>query len=63
MLTQIKADRTTVVSPVFDVVSFDTLMVIPYMAKAQGYDWNLWCLYEDFSPEYYKLQDTSLPGK
>ncbi|KAM8751213.1 putative polypeptide N-acetylgalactosaminyltransferase 8 [Acanthopagrus schlegelii] len=63
LLTQIKADRTTVVSPVFDVVSFDTLMVIPYLAKAQGFDWNLWCLYEDFSPDYYKLQDTSLPGK
>uniref|UniRef100_A0A671V4S2 Polypeptide N-acetylgalactosaminyltransferase n=1 Tax=Sparus aurata TaxID=8175 RepID=A0A671V4S2_SPAAU len=63
LLTQIKADRTTVVSPVFDVVSYNNLVVIPYYALAQAFDWNLWCMYEDFSPEYHSLQDSSLPGK
>ncbi|CAK6960182.1 probable polypeptide N-acetylgalactosaminyltransferase 8 [Scomber scombrus] len=63
LLTQIKANRTVVVSPVFDRVNFDDLEVINYVASAQAFDWALWCMYESFMPEYYKLKDDSLPGK
>ncbi|KAA8590445.1 probable polypeptide N-acetylgalactosaminyltransferase 8 [Etheostoma spectabile] len=63
LLTQIKADRTVVTSPVFDKVNFDDLKVIPYQPASHAFDWALWCMYEGFSDEYYKLQDGSLPGK
>uniref|UniRef100_A0A668TGP3 Polypeptide N-acetylgalactosaminyltransferase n=1 Tax=Oreochromis aureus TaxID=47969 RepID=A0A668TGP3_OREAU len=63
LLTQIKADRTVVVSPVFDKISFDDLKVTKYFASAHAFDWALWCMYESFTPEYYKLNDGSLPGK
>ncbi|XP_058500832.1 probable polypeptide N-acetylgalactosaminyltransferase 8 [Solea solea] len=63
LLTQIKADRTVVVSPVFDKVNFDELRVIKYIPSAHAFDWALWCMYESFTPEYYKLKDGSLPGK
>ncbi|XP_063337307.1 probable polypeptide N-acetylgalactosaminyltransferase 8 [Pelmatolapia mariae] len=63
LLTQIKADRTVVVSPVFDKVSFDDLKVTKYYPSAHAFDWALWCMYESFTPEYYKLNDGSLPGK
>lgn len=63
LLTQIKADRTVVVSPVFDKVNFDDLTIINYNANAHAFDWALWCMYEGFTPEYYKQKDGSLPGK
>ncbi|XP_028305340.1 probable polypeptide N-acetylgalactosaminyltransferase 8 [Gouania willdenowi] len=63
LLTQIKADRTVVVSPVFDKVQFNDLKVITYSSASHAFDWALWCMYESFSPEYYKLNDASLPGK
>ncbi|XP_034541557.1 probable polypeptide N-acetylgalactosaminyltransferase 8 [Notolabrus celidotus] len=63
LLTQIKKDRTVVVSPVFDRVNFDDLKVIHYFPSAHAFDWALWCMYEGFSPDYYKLNDSSLPGK
>nr|XP_015820924.2 probable polypeptide N-acetylgalactosaminyltransferase 8 [Nothobranchius furzeri] len=63
LLTQIKGDRTVVTSPVFDRVNFDDLKVIPYLSAAHAFDWALWCMYEGFSPDYYKLNDSSLPGK
>ncbi|XP_044049368.1 probable polypeptide N-acetylgalactosaminyltransferase 8 isoform X2 [Siniperca chuatsi] len=63
LLTQIKADRTVVVSPVFDRVNFDDLKVIEYLPASHAFDWALWCMYESFTPEYYKLNDSSLPGK
>ncbi|XP_022605726.1 probable polypeptide N-acetylgalactosaminyltransferase 8 [Seriola dumerili] len=63
LLTQIKADRTVVVSPVFDRVNFDDLKVIQYLPAAHAFDWALWCMYESFTPEYYTLKDSSLPGK
>ncbi|XP_044212962.1 probable polypeptide N-acetylgalactosaminyltransferase 8 [Thunnus albacares] len=63
LLTQIKADRTVVVSPVFDRVNFDDLKVIQYQPAAHAFDWALWCMYEGFTPEYYELNDASLPGK
>lgn len=63
LLTQIKADRTVVVSPVFDRVNFDDLTVTPYLPASHAFDWALWCMYESFTPEYYKLNDGSLPGK
>ncbi|XP_068169308.1 probable polypeptide N-acetylgalactosaminyltransferase 8 [Antennarius striatus] len=63
LLTQIKADRTVVVSPVFDLVNYDHLKVIKYNPAAHAFDWALWCMYEGFMPEYYELKDESLPGK
>ncbi|KAL4006080.1 hypothetical protein ACER0C_005793 [Sarotherodon galilaeus] len=63
LLTQIKADRTVVVSPVFDRVNFDDLKVNKYHPSAHAFDWALWCMYESFTPEYYKLNDGSLLGK
>ncbi|XP_037624507.1 probable polypeptide N-acetylgalactosaminyltransferase 8 [Sebastes umbrosus] len=63
LLTQIKADRTVVTSPVFDRVNFDDLKVIPYSPAAHAFDWALWCMYEGFTPDYYELKDGSLPGK
>ncbi|CAN9498721.1 unnamed protein product [Ophioblennius macclurei] len=63
MLTQIKADRTVLVSPVFDRVNFDDLQVVEYYASAHAFDWALWCMYEGFMPDYYVVNDGSLPGK
>ncbi|XP_073799093.1 probable polypeptide N-acetylgalactosaminyltransferase 8 isoform X2 [Danio rerio] len=63
LLAQIKANRTTVLSPVFDKVLFDTLEVIKYNPAAHAFDWSLWCMYERFRPEWYKLKDPSEPGK
>ncbi|XP_056106951.1 probable polypeptide N-acetylgalactosaminyltransferase 8 [Rhinichthys klamathensis goyatoka] len=63
LLARIKADRTIVLSPVFDKVSFDSLEVIKYYPSAHGFDWNLWCMYESFQPEWYKMNDPSEPGK
>ncbi|XP_056273809.1 probable polypeptide N-acetylgalactosaminyltransferase 8 [Pseudoliparis swirei] len=63
LLTQIKGDRTVVTSPVFDKVNFDDLTVTEYYPASHAFDWALWCMYEGFSADYYKLQDSSLPGK
>uniref|UniRef100_A0A8C1ZDH0 Polypeptide N-acetylgalactosaminyltransferase n=1 Tax=Cyprinus carpio TaxID=7962 RepID=A0A8C1ZDH0_CYPCA len=63
LLARIKADRTVVLSPVFDKVLFDTLEVKKYNACAHAFDWNLWCMYESFRPEWYKNKDPSEPGK
>nr|XP_040019726.1 probable polypeptide N-acetylgalactosaminyltransferase 8 [Gasterosteus aculeatus aculeatus] len=63
LLTQIKGDRTVVTSPVFDRINFDDLKVTEYQPASHAFDWALWCMYEGFSDDYYKLQDGSLPGK
>ncbi|XP_042157612.1 probable polypeptide N-acetylgalactosaminyltransferase 8 isoform X3 [Oncorhynchus tshawytscha] len=63
LLTRIKADRTVVVSPVFDRVNYYDLDVVHYVPAAHAFDWALWCMYESFRPEWYHLNDTSLPGK
>ncbi|XP_076878119.1 putative polypeptide N-acetylgalactosaminyltransferase 8 [Brachyhypopomus gauderio] len=63
MLAQIKADRTVVVSPVFDRVNYYDLNVVKYVPAAHGFDWAMWCMYEPFRPEWYSLHDESLPGK
>ncbi|XP_037306456.2 probable polypeptide N-acetylgalactosaminyltransferase 8 [Pungitius pungitius] len=63
LLTQIKGDRTVVTSPVFDRINFYDLKVIKYQPASHAFDWALWCMYEGFSDDYYKLQDASLPGK
>ncbi|XP_051786739.1 probable polypeptide N-acetylgalactosaminyltransferase 8 isoform X1 [Erpetoichthys calabaricus] len=63
ILARIKEDRTIVVSPVFDKVRFDTLDVVRYGPAADAFDWALWCMYEGFQPEWYKLNDQSIPGK
>lgn len=63
LLARIKEDRTLVVSPVFDKVKYDDLGVISYNVAAHGFDWALWCLYELLTPEWYKLNDPSQPGK
>ncbi|XP_061106669.1 probable polypeptide N-acetylgalactosaminyltransferase 8 [Conger conger] len=63
LLARIKEDRTVVLTPVFDRVNFDDLKVIKYMPAADAFDWALWCMYEGFRPEWYKLNDESQPGK
>uniref|UniRef100_A0A8C6TEV7 Polypeptide N-acetylgalactosaminyltransferase n=1 Tax=Neogobius melanostomus TaxID=47308 RepID=A0A8C6TEV7_9GOBI len=63
LLARIKADRTVVVSPVFDKVHFDDLHVEKYYSFAHGFDWALWCIYESFTPEWNKQQDETQPGK
>ncbi|MEQ2253130.1 hypothetical protein ILYODFUR_029023, partial [Ilyodon furcidens] len=62
LLARIKADRTIVVSPVFDKVHFDDLHIERYMMFAQGFDWALWCMYESFKPDWNQV-DESQPGK
>ncbi|XP_054475508.1 probable polypeptide N-acetylgalactosaminyltransferase 8 [Anoplopoma fimbria] len=63
LLDRIKADRTVVVSPVFDKVHFDDLQVERYNPFAHGFDWALWCMYESFRPDWLKMGDESQPGK
>ncbi|XP_034161534.2 probable polypeptide N-acetylgalactosaminyltransferase 8 isoform X1 [Pangasianodon hypophthalmus] len=63
LLAQIKADRTVIVSPVFDRVNYYDLEVVQYGPAAHAFDWALWCMYESFSPEWYKHNDASRPGK
>ncbi|XP_050955906.1 probable polypeptide N-acetylgalactosaminyltransferase 8 [Labeo rohita] len=63
LLARIKADRTVVLSPVFDKVLFDTLEATEYIPAAHAFDWNLWCMYESFSPEWHQMNDPSEPGK
>ncbi|XP_027128848.1 probable polypeptide N-acetylgalactosaminyltransferase 8 [Larimichthys crocea] len=63
LLARIKADRTVVVSPVFDKVHFDDLHVERYIPASHGFDWALWCMYESFRPEWLKMDDESQPGK
>ncbi|XP_074554531.1 putative polypeptide N-acetylgalactosaminyltransferase 8 [Halichoeres trimaculatus] len=63
LLARIKEDRTVVLSPVFDKVEYDDLTLSPHKPLAQSFDWNLWCTYESFSPEWRALNDESLPAK
>ncbi|KAM6937346.1 putative polypeptide N-acetylgalactosaminyltransferase 8 [Xenentodon cancila] len=63
LLARIKADRTVVVSPVFDKVHFDDLRVERYIPFSHGFDWALWCMYEPFSSDWSKMRDESQPGK
>ncbi|XP_046878967.1 probable polypeptide N-acetylgalactosaminyltransferase 8 [Hypomesus transpacificus] len=63
LLARIKEDRTVVLTPVFDRVNFDDLLVTHYHPSAHAFDWALWCMYESFRPEWYALKNESLPGK
>ncbi|CAL8372865.1 unnamed protein product [Arctogadus glacialis] len=63
LLTQIKGDRKLIVSPVFDRVNYYDLEIVSYLPASHAFDWALWCMYERFRPEWYKLNDPSLPGK
>ncbi|XP_047658189.1 probable polypeptide N-acetylgalactosaminyltransferase 8 [Tachysurus fulvidraco] len=63
LLARIKADRTVLLSPVFDRVEFDTLEVTLYSPSAHAFDWQMWCMYESFRPDWYSLNDPSAPGK
>nr|XP_055048779.1 probable polypeptide N-acetylgalactosaminyltransferase 8 [Misgurnus anguillicaudatus] len=63
LLARIKADRTIVLSPVFDKIKFDTMDVVQYQPSTHAFDWALWCMYENFRPEWYELNDPSEPGK
>ncbi|KAG9334454.1 hypothetical protein JZ751_007651 [Albula glossodonta] len=44
LLARIKADRTVVVSPVFDRVNYDDLTVTKYSPASHAFDWALWCM-------------------
>ncbi|XP_072529546.1 probable polypeptide N-acetylgalactosaminyltransferase 8 [Salminus brasiliensis] len=63
LLARIQADRTLVLSPVFDKVNFYNLELTPYPAAAHGFDWALWCQYVFFRQEWYNHNDPSLPAK
>ncbi|GLD48354.1 probable polypeptide N-acetylgalactosaminyltransferase 8 [Lates japonicus] len=63
LLARIKEDRTVILTPVFDRVNYDDLMLTPYIPAADAFDWALWCMYESFRPEWYALKDDSQPGK
>uniref|UniRef100_UPI0037E8749E probable polypeptide N-acetylgalactosaminyltransferase 8 n=1 Tax=Semicossyphus pulcher TaxID=241346 RepID=UPI0037E8749E len=63
LLARIKEDRTVILTPVFDKVSYDDLTLTPYKTYAHAFDWGLWCMYESFKPEWYALKDESQPGK
>lgn len=63
LLARINEDRTVILTPVFDNVGFDDLILIPYIPAADAFDWALWCMYESFRPEWYALKDESQPGK
>lgn len=58
LLAQIKADRTVVVSPVFEKLHFDDLHVQRHMSFAQGFDWALWCMYEFFKPNWNDVDES-----
>lgn len=63
LLARIKEDRTVILTPVFDKVKYDDLTLSPYNSASHGFDWALWCMYESFRPEWYALNDETLPGK
>uniref|UniRef100_A0A8C2BZG9 Polypeptide N-acetylgalactosaminyltransferase n=1 Tax=Cyprinus carpio TaxID=7962 RepID=A0A8C2BZG9_CYPCA len=63
LLARIQADRTLVLSPVFDRVNYYDLQVTKYAASAHGFDWDLWCMYVEFPQKWYDQNDPSQPGK
>ncbi|XP_048010700.1 probable polypeptide N-acetylgalactosaminyltransferase 8 isoform X2 [Megalobrama amblycephala] len=63
LLARIQADRTLVLSPVFDKVNYYDLEVTNYAASAHGFDWALWCMYVAFPKKWYDQNDPSQPGK
>uniref|UniRef100_A0A673I484 Polypeptide N-acetylgalactosaminyltransferase n=1 Tax=Sinocyclocheilus rhinocerous TaxID=307959 RepID=A0A673I484_9TELE len=63
LLERIQADRTLVLSPVFDKVNYYDLQVTKYFASAHGFDWALWCRYVGFPQKWYDQKDPSQPGK
>ncbi|XP_048010722.1 probable polypeptide N-acetylgalactosaminyltransferase 8 isoform X2 [Megalobrama amblycephala] len=63
LLARIQADRTLVLSPVFDRVNYYDLEVTNYDAFAHGFDWALWCMYVAFPKKWYDQNDPSQPGK
>ncbi len=63
LLARIQADRTLVLSPVFDKVNYYDLQVTKYPIYAQGFDWALWCTYVAFPQKWYDQKDPSQPGK
>ncbi|RXN22898.1 putative polypeptide N-acetylgalactosaminyltransferase 8 [Labeo rohita] len=63
LLARIQADRTLVLSPVFDKVNYYDLQVTKYFASAHGFDWALWCTYVAFPQKWYEQNDPSQPGK
>ncbi|RXN22897.1 putative polypeptide N-acetylgalactosaminyltransferase 8 [Labeo rohita] len=55
LLARIQADRTLVLSPVFDKVNYYDLQVTKYFASAHGFDWALWCMYVAFPQKWSVL--------
>ncbi|XP_042578619.1 probable polypeptide N-acetylgalactosaminyltransferase 8 isoform X2 [Cyprinus carpio] len=63
LLARIQADRTLVLSPVFDKVNYYDLQVTKRFASAHGFDWALWCMYVGFPQKWYDQNDPSQPEK
>ncbi|XP_037243298.1 probable polypeptide N-acetylgalactosaminyltransferase 8 [Falco rusticolus] len=61
ILSRLKEDRTVIVSPVFDNIRFADFELLQYGVAADGFDWALWCLYEDLPAEWYALKDETAP--
>uniref|UniRef100_A0A8C1JMF0 Polypeptide N-acetylgalactosaminyltransferase n=1 Tax=Cyprinus carpio TaxID=7962 RepID=A0A8C1JMF0_CYPCA len=59
LLARIQADRTLVLSPVFDRVNYYDLQVTKYATSAHGFDWALWCAYVGFPQKWYDQNDPS----
>ncbi|XP_068957555.1 probable polypeptide N-acetylgalactosaminyltransferase 8 [Petaurus breviceps papuanus] len=63
ILARIQEDNTVVISPMLDVISYDTFKVKQYPVCPIGFDWQLWCL-DDYMPmDWYFLNDDTAPLK
>ncbi|XP_043823551.1 probable polypeptide N-acetylgalactosaminyltransferase 8 [Dromiciops gliroides] len=63
ILARIKEDRTVIVSPILDKISFDTLELHQYSMAPIGFDWELWCLFDYMPMDWFFLKDETAPVK
>lgn len=56
LLTQIKTDRTTMLSPILDTIHFYDLKVVKDLPAAYTFAWALLCLYNILSPSFTSPQ-------
>ncbi|XP_062970908.1 probable polypeptide N-acetylgalactosaminyltransferase 8 [Cynocephalus volans] len=63
ILARIQEDRTVIVSPVFDKISFDTFKLNKYELAVDGFNWELWCRYDSLPKAWVDLRDVTAPVK
>ncbi|XP_071618001.1 polypeptide N-acetylgalactosaminyltransferase 18 isoform X3 [Heliangelus exortis] len=61
VLSRIKENRKTVISPSFDNIKYDNFEIEEYPLSAQGFDWELWCRYLNPPKSWWKLENTTAP--